>query len=132
MTSLPIIGRELRVSSRKRATHLSRLIVGCGAALVLVWLLLNSGAALPPQRLGISLFSSLSNLAFIACLLPGVLLLISAVNALFFLVTAWIRLRHDFRELATQHALDASGVSPSPKADETRPPSVGGAHGVRA
>ena len=62
----------------------------------------------------------------------GVLLLISAVNALFFLVTAWIRLRHDFRELATQHALDASGASPSPKADEASLPSVAAAHGVRA
>ena len=74
MTTLPIIGRELRVSSRKRATHLSRLIVGCAAAIVVVWLLLVSGAALPPQRLGMALFTSLSNLAFIACLLPGVLL----------------------------------------------------------
>lgn len=29
-------------------------------------------------------------------------------------------------------ALDASGESPSPKADETRLPSVAAAHGVRA
>src|SRR5436190_13760135 len=73
MIFLPIVQRELRAATRKRATYWNRSIAVLVATAIAVWMLLNY-RALGPARLGATLFSALSNLAFLCCLFPGVFL----------------------------------------------------------
>jgi len=80
MNTLPIVGRELRVASRRRLTYGSRLAgagIACG---VTAWLLVRASVALSVAQAGASLFSILSNLAFLACLAAGALLTADCIS----------------------------------------------------
>lgn len=76
----PIVEREMRTATRRRRTHWSRVIVAVIACGTATWLLLQTGLRLPPQRVGVTLFNALSQLAFYACLLPGVLLTADCIS----------------------------------------------------
>jgi hypothetical protein len=71
MTFLPIVGRELRVASRRGSTYWVR----CGAALMLIiigtWFFLMMQPQ-PPDQISIFLFEILTALAIFHCLLRGV------------------------------------------------------------
>jgi ABC-type transport system involved in cytochrome c biogenesis permease component len=69
---LPVAERELRIAARRSATYWVRFCaaaVGIGAAGVVMIAMLQDS----PQQLGQALFSALSILAFIYCVLSGVL-----------------------------------------------------------
>ena len=72
----PIVEREMRAATRKRRTHWSRVIVAAAACATTAWVLLH----LPSQRIGITLFVTLAQLGFYACLLPGVLLTADSIS----------------------------------------------------
>jgi hypothetical protein len=76
----PIVEREMRTATRKRRTHWSRVIVAAAACATTAWLLLQTGLNLPPQRVGVTLFTALAQLGFYACLLPGVLLTADCIS----------------------------------------------------
>ena len=71
MTFLPIVERELRVASRRRATYWSRCITAMAAITIglIVYLSSNQTA---PHELGQILFAVISVVAYIYCLLTGV------------------------------------------------------------
>ncbi len=71
MTFLPIVARELRVASRRRATYWSRAVTAVGAIIVGLFVYLNSRTD-ASHILGQNLFEVLSWLAFIYCLGVGV------------------------------------------------------------
>lgn len=72
MTFLPIVGRELRVTARRRATYWMRTIIALAAiaAGVIVYLYNR----VQPKEFGQSLFMTLSVLAFLYCLVSGIIL----------------------------------------------------------
>src|SRR5882762_5735957 len=74
MTFLPIVARELRVATRRRATYWSRVIAGLGAVGLTIWMVEALGTRVPPEQLGLQLFRAISELAFFFCLFPGVVL----------------------------------------------------------
>ena len=71
MTFLPIVDRELRVASRRRATYWSRCITAMAAIIVGLVVYISSYQR-PPHELGQALFEVISILAYIYCLLTGV------------------------------------------------------------
>jgi len=73
MTFLPIVQRELRVATRRRATHWNRSIVVLVATAIALWVLMGNSFQ-GPARLGATLFSVLSKLTFLGCLSLGVFL----------------------------------------------------------
>jgi ABC-type Na+ efflux pump permease subunit len=71
MTFLPIVGRELRVASRRRATYWIRCAIalaaiGTGGVVYMI------NQVKPPREFGQNLFQTLSVLAFLYCLVAGV------------------------------------------------------------
>ena len=70
MSFLPIVERELRVASRKRSTYRTRtwFVLGTSA---LAGMLLVIGNYASGSRVGASVFSVLSGLAFLFCLIAG-------------------------------------------------------------
>ena len=73
VTFLPIVQRELRVATRRRATYWNRSVAVLLASAMAAWVLVSYSSSGPAQ-LGATLFSGLSQLAFLACLFPGVFL----------------------------------------------------------
>src|ERR1043166_6793493 len=73
MTLLPIVERELRVASRRRATYWLRFFLAL-AVFALWFLLMTFGPSAVPINRGQMVFLSLATLAFTCCLLSGVLL----------------------------------------------------------
>lgn len=71
MGLLPIIERELRVGARRGKTYWLRVAAAVAAAVICAWVVLWSGAKLPPAQLGKSLFAYLTVLGFAFCLLVG-------------------------------------------------------------
>jgi ABC-type transport system involved in cytochrome c biogenesis permease component len=71
MTFLPIVERELRVSSRRRGTYWNRAASALVAILVCAWLFMVSTNE-PIKELGKILFSVVSGIFFVASLLGGV------------------------------------------------------------
>ena len=74
MTFLPIVDRELRVATRRRATYWSRVLVALAAMVIAVWMLGSLGILVAPDILGARLFKALTSFAFFLCLFPGVVL----------------------------------------------------------
>ena len=72
MSFLPIVERELRVASRQRGTYWIRSGAALGAIVIGAWIMLMPFIR-STQSLGITLFYSLSILAYVHCLLSGVL-----------------------------------------------------------
>lgn len=71
MTFLPIVERELRVASRRRATYWSRSVTALlGIFIGIIIFLYSHDAA--PYDLGQELFTVLSVLAYVYCILAGV------------------------------------------------------------
>src|SRR5882724_13160054 len=71
MTFLPIVGRELRVASRRRSTYWTRALTAVVTMLVAAFVFQESGNR-PPHELGGELFAVISVIAFIYCVCVGV------------------------------------------------------------
>ena len=71
MTFLPIVARELRVASRRRATYWSRSVTALLGIVIGVIIFMQFHDE-PPLALGQSLFVVISVLAFLYCLVVGV------------------------------------------------------------
>src|SRR5947209_5989713 len=71
MTLLPIVDRELRVASRRRATYSSRVTVALLAAVLAGWIILTLPQFVPTTVAGASLFRSLSWAGVLAVLISG-------------------------------------------------------------
>jgi ABC-type transport system involved in cytochrome c biogenesis permease component len=69
---LPIVGRELRVAARRRATHFTRLAAASVAMCVLGWVGITAGSSSRPGQLAQGIFYTLSALIFAYCLMAGV------------------------------------------------------------
>ena len=74
MTFLPIVDRELRVATRRRVTYWSRVVAGIVAVALTAWMLQTTGRFVTPELVGQRLFRLVSELAFLCCLFPGVVL----------------------------------------------------------
>lgn len=71
MTFLPIVERELRVAARRRGTYWNRLYVALLAIALGAWMMFVMRYQTGPQ-LSLSMFGTLSGLAFLYCLVAGV------------------------------------------------------------
>src|SRR2546421_4402888 len=71
MTFLPIVERELRVASRRRATYWNRALAALVAILVCGWLFMVS-AHEPIKAMGQLLFSIVSGIFLVTSLLAGI------------------------------------------------------------
>jgi ABC-type transport system involved in cytochrome c biogenesis permease component len=71
MTFLPIVARELRVASRRRATYWSRFVMALATIVVGLFVFVDARSS-PPHEQGGELFGVLSILAFIYCLGAGI------------------------------------------------------------
>lgn len=71
MTFLPIVGRELRVAARRKATWWTRVIAALAALVVFTWIWGVEHRHATPERLGRSLFYGMAWLAFIYTALVG-------------------------------------------------------------
>lgn len=71
MTFLPIVGRELRESSRRRETFRIRLVMAAAALFGGGWIMLAMIDS-PPQRLGETLMGALAAGVYLYCTLVGV------------------------------------------------------------
>src|SRR5262245_26722276 len=71
MTFLPIVGRELRVTARRRGTYWNRTLSALAAILIFAGALIFETAA-PPKELGKDLFNILSGLFLFSSLAAGV------------------------------------------------------------
>jgi len=71
MTFLPIVGRELRVASRRRGTYLNRELAALSAILVFAGTLWIEGRA-PPKELGSDVFRVLSGLFLFSSVMAGI------------------------------------------------------------
>jgi ABC-type transport system involved in cytochrome c biogenesis permease component len=72
MSFLPIVERELRVSARRTSTYWLRCLVALAGVVIFAGLLLNTRMFPSPVVMGKNLFSSLSVLTLIYCLIEGV------------------------------------------------------------
>jgi ABC-type transport system involved in multi-copper enzyme maturation permease subunit len=79
MTFLPIVERELRVASRRRATYWMRFFLALGVFALWLLVLLMAPAALPVSR-GEMVFMCISTLALAFCLLAGVFLTADSIS----------------------------------------------------
>src|SRR2546423_39400 len=71
MTLLPIVDRELRVASRRRATYSSRVMVALITAVLALWMMLTLPPVVSTTVAGASLFRRLSWAAVVAALISG-------------------------------------------------------------
>jgi ABC-type Na+ efflux pump permease subunit len=71
MTLLPIVGRELRVASRRRSTYRMRLAAALVAMVVFGWMMLAFLQGVPSTQHGRLLFRTLFGFAFVYCLFLG-------------------------------------------------------------
>ena len=71
MTFLPIVARELRVASRRRATYWVRSGAALGVIVLGTWFFLMMRHE-PPQQVALILFGILTGVAVLYCLLSGV------------------------------------------------------------
>jgi len=71
MTVLPIVERELRVASRRRATYRMRVNAALVAIAMFGWMMLTFLEAIPPTWQGRYLFRALFGFAFVYCLFIG-------------------------------------------------------------
>ena len=71
MTILPIVGRELRVASRRASTHRMRVAAAVVAMAVFGWMMLTFLRGLPPTMHGRYLFRTVFSFSFVYCLLIG-------------------------------------------------------------
>ena len=69
-----MVERELRVAARSRKAFWMRQGAALIAMVICLWALLSIGGLMTPNRMGSSLFTTLSHLAFFGCLFAGVLL----------------------------------------------------------
>src|SRR5437867_3847652 len=69
-----MVERELRVAARSRKAFWIRQGSALVAMVICLWALLSIGGLMTPNRMGSSLFTALSHLAFFGCLFAGVLL----------------------------------------------------------
>src|SRR5437867_6226480 len=69
-----MVERELRVAARSRKAFWIRQGAALIAMVICLWALLSIGGLMTPNRMGSSLFTALSHLAFFGCLFAGVLL----------------------------------------------------------
>src|ERR1051325_2474885 len=80
MTFLPIVSRELRLSSRRRGTYWLRCLLALAALVIWFFLLVVSRSSMPPARRAEMLFGVMSMLSFAFCLLAGVFLTADSVS----------------------------------------------------
>ena len=73
MTFLPIVGRELRVASRRRGTWLTRLIAAFIAIAIGAFILLVAEADQVPTAIGKEMFTTVAGFLFIYVLIAGAL-----------------------------------------------------------
>src|SRR6266700_4122943 len=71
MTFLPIVGRELRVTARRRGTYWNRALSGLAAILIFGGALIFEAQA-PPKELGKHVFDILSGLFLLSSLVAGI------------------------------------------------------------
>src|SRR5437870_941886 len=71
MTVLPIVERELRVASRRRATYRMRVTAALAAMATFGWIMLTFLQTIPSTWQGRYLFRVLFGFAFVYCLLIG-------------------------------------------------------------
>jgi ABC-type Na+ efflux pump permease subunit len=71
MTLLPIVERELRVASRRRATYRMRVTAALVAIVMFAWMMLAFLQGVPSTQHGRYLFRTLFGLAFVYCLFIG-------------------------------------------------------------
>src|SRR6266853_2631906 len=71
MTFLPIVGRELRVTARRRGTYWNRALSALAAILIFGGALIFEAQA-PPKELGKHVFNILSGLFLLSSLAAGV------------------------------------------------------------
>ncbi len=71
VTFLPIVARELRVASRRRATYWVRCAAALSVIVVGIWVFLTAKGT-SPESLGKMLFTSLTAVAGVHCLFSGV------------------------------------------------------------
>jgi ABC-type transport system involved in multi-copper enzyme maturation permease subunit len=74
MTFLPVVERELRVASRRRATYWLRSILGLGMVLLWFFMLIAGQRSLSTFAMGQMLFITTGILALGFCILAGVFL----------------------------------------------------------
>lgn len=71
MVALPIVARELRVQSRRKSTHWIRVAASLIGGVMMVWLFFVGASPVPTVSQGQALFSGLSILSLVYCLLIG-------------------------------------------------------------
>ena len=71
MTFLPIVGRELRVRARRKATHWFRVAAAAVAIGMVGFLLMMMESTSAPANLGATIFRVITGVAFLYCLLEG-------------------------------------------------------------
>ncbi|HEY0455729.1 MAG TPA: hypothetical protein VGE41_05105 [Verrucomicrobiae bacterium] len=81
MTFLPVVERELRIATRKRATYWARVGAAVAGVLIMMWAIMTVGALVSPTILGKRLFMVLSSLGFFYCLWPGVILTSDCISS---------------------------------------------------
>src|SRR5216683_2505310 len=73
MTFLPIVERELRVAARRKSTFWTRMAVVLVAVIIAGFAMMTTRFSPFPVNAGHMIFSALSGLAFVYCLLGGIL-----------------------------------------------------------
>src|SRR2546429_428325 len=132
MTFLPIVGRELRVASRRRGTYLNRELAALSAILVFAGTLLIDGRAAPPGMGSVSigefwrmtlvlantLFFSLAAGIFVSATsrsarkaMAGTVLLILLIHAVFPAIGAWVAFRQAANSVNTAFLLPSVGYA---------------------
>src|SRR5437667_3735099 len=71
MTLLPVVGRELRVASRRRATYASRVTAALISILIGGYIMIALPKFLPSVRVGAEFFRVLSWFAWVYALISG-------------------------------------------------------------
>jgi len=74
MISLPIVQRELRVTTRRRATYWIRSFAVVLATVIAFYMLTTVEQWATPAQAGANLFATLTGVAYFCCLFPGVFL----------------------------------------------------------
>ena len=77
---VPIVERELRAAARKKATYVVRVLGTIVAFLLATWVVFNMGRFALPGSIGARLFNVLADMAFVFCLLPGIVLTADCVS----------------------------------------------------
>ena len=80
MIVLPIVERELRTAARRPNTYRVRWVAAAIACGVAAWVLMSARERLLPDQVGKSLFLTLAYAAFLASLLPGILLTADCIS----------------------------------------------------